>query len=52
LAGRRRAPLGACSGQPENEKADGLVVKVGPKGTFKLNPKRKNAANSKAKVAR
>jgi hypothetical protein len=28
----------------ENRKADGLVTKVGPKGTFKLNPKRAKAS--------
>ena len=27
----------------ENKKADRLVTKVGPKGTFKLNPKRRKA---------
>jgi hypothetical protein len=27
----------------ENRKADGLVTKVGPGGTFRLNPKRRKA---------
>lgn len=32
----------------ENKKTDGLVVKVGPGGSFKLNPKRKKAQAAKA----
>jgi hypothetical protein len=39
----------------EAKKADGLVVKVGPGGTFKLNPKRKAAkpaAGAKASTKR
>jgi hypothetical protein len=35
----------------EAKKADGLVVKVGPGGTFKLNPKRKTAAKPAAAKA-
>jgi hypothetical protein len=31
----------------ENKKADGLVTKVGPGGTFKLNPKRAKASAAK-----
>jgi hypothetical protein len=35
----------------ENRKKDGLVIKVGPGGTFKLNPKRKSAAKPAAAKA-
>ena len=35
----------------ENRKADGLVTKVGPGGTFRLNPKRAKIAAKKKPAA-